>query len=1407
MTPADTNRNATVWPLADLFEALRREGFQLRPDDYLEVVQVLNAFQPQSHTDLQALIAPLIVTSDEEQQKFDRIFERIWQEERIEPYAVDQQPDLSKQKKPIPWGWLIAGLLALLAFSYIAVLWPGPSFRAAVQMAPESSVGPFEVGDTLVFAVDSSLRKAAGSLARWQWETPQGKPYPHPNEPTLRVVAQDPGPLVVNLRSQRGRGLLVTTWTDSLRGIENPICDKLPQIQLDSVRITNRAGNSSGRIRYRFKAHVTGSPAGMQLTQWRFDGNVVAKNQTEWEHTFQAGTAPVYHDVRFEAIPDTSQRLCFGEATLTVGVQTQREPLFTLDVRPTGALIVPKAQLDRRYYWALWVIGALLLLLIVYYGSMVIRDALTKDPEPPLPPDPDNPLARFVSDEPPLEIPLENREAELITRDQTFYQVVRTLRQPTEGELRRLHVPRTMQATMREGGFPTLIFQPNLTETEYLFLIDRSQIRSQQVALFEYVFRALVGENVCVERFFFYKTFDAFTNEKQLKGLTLRQLANTYRQHTLLIWSNGYPLLYPPYPVVEPAIREALTDWESRAILTPVPFADWGSKERALQADFLLLPADLVGQLRLMQALAEKQTRQDAYLRQQADELYSTEYVDFREVDELRDYLGDDRLQWLAAIALYPRIRWEVVIEMGRALMPPEVVNFTNLLKLARISWMHEGNFPDYTRLELLKALRPEKEAKARQTLLHMLRYAEQYFPGEHFYDGEKYLLQTVNQFTLYAYDADTFVGYQPAQEAFKKLYDKGLYPDGAMLHYLENSAGQWTTLLSPPKPQTAENQPQHTTLHSYLDNLKLFGEPAELVDQPVPRNPRRIYALAAILILILVLLGVWYLSSRPQNQVVDWDQPVPITIMLDSNTCVTARNTSVTDASNPARWTVFLNDSLYSISNLYATRSFALRDLIPGLADTSIYATLQATVSVNDTTAGGQRQYRTVAFNRDTLRVRIDCRKPTEIASNPKIPPTATVYIQYASRDQADAARQLQTRLGASGFTVPGIELRTSFRDSTQVRYFDDQERSEADSVAKIVKSLLKLRTVRVVKVDGRGKAPVEIWLNRGAVPQKFTCQAVPKSWVSQFNRWMATTRTPSKPQQVTKNTRFFLADATLTYTIEVSENGALSVNERDWDLQGKIVYTNNEAIGSIVRICQQKRIYLVQANANRAFIIQNVTRTSCNLALVNLNVSQLDSPQGQAYFNKLVQTANFRRYSPPEQLQSQTTNAEAAQQAAVPGNDDGSKANQTNQAAQVPVQSNTENLRIQVQNQKDAILQDGIRAYQRGQYDEAVKLYDQYLSKNYNDAYALDLKGYSLFKLKRYGEAANSLLAATKVDPKYAWAYFDLARVYCAMGRSLEANNARQQAITLQANMQRIMQNDKEFMDLCGMGGATAK
>jgi CheY-like chemotaxis protein len=1066
MTPGAPKLGTRAWPLARLLDALHREGFRLRPDDYVEIDLVVRAFRPATPADLKALIAPLVVASDEEQEQFDALFDEL----KLAPWKrSDDGPIAQPPKKR--WPWMLLAVVVVVAGGWLGYLglcsWPGPKFDPAIHgpfvVGKATSDSVVQVGDSLRFSVDPTLRNASRDWARWYWEDSVGRRYAHATQPNQLVVPAKAGKLKVRLRTQRRTGLLAPTWQDSLRRVEVPVapaCANLPSISLtlDSIPLPN------GGLCVTF----TGGPAGvlqqMPLTQWKLDGNVVATNQQVWKHDFPAGRSGASYEVALVAYPDARQRACYGQARETIRVAAQSKPPFQAQVRSAGEPIQLVKHVPPAYVWAAAGLGAAMTLLFIVYTWLTAQARPNKLAEPG-----DNPLARFDSDAPPFDIPLQNRELELITRDQSFHRTVRLLRQPAEAENQRLNIRRTLRATIQAGGFPDLVYEPCRSETEYIFVIDRTQQRSQQVALFEYLFRAFCQESVCVERFFFHKAFDRFTNERYPQGLSLAQLAERYSASTLLVWSDGAPLLYPVYPVVEPFIRAAIADWQPRGLLTPVPVADWGSREQALQAEFLVLPADITGQLRLLQALNEKDAP-SAISPVPAEATESIEDLDLQDAAELEEYLGPELFQWLAATAVYPRLRWELVVEIGRALLPASAVNYTNLLRLARIPWMRAGAFPDRTRLELLKRLSPANETLARQTMLRLLSDVERVFPGDHFYDAEKYVSQTVNQFLLYAHQPEAHPDFAPAQQAFIALHEQGLYADGAGLRYLENPNGAWATLLPPVSdaPRPTGRPPQGVSLESYLRHhaeITLIASPE--YQKHVARRRLVVGALWACagLLLLTALLGL-----RPEKQLLN-AASIPIVVALDSAACVTRLNTEDT-RPGAKRWTVSLGNQVLSLKNFGDTVQLPLAAAYSQLGPGG--NTVSTTLTVQD--SSGQQLQQPLTLSHRQLFVNIGCNLP--------IPPKRlpAVYIHYAPANESDA-RRLQAALYAQNYDTVDVELTKNIPDSTQVRYFTASDSAAANDVSRMVQELLQLPNDPMLLLKRYGRSSIEVWLNQKAV------------------------------------------------------------------------------------------------------------------------------------------------------------------------------------------------------------------------------------------------------------------------------------------------------------------------------------
>jgi tetratricopeptide (TPR) repeat protein len=110
-----------------------------------------------------------------------------------------------------------------------------------------------------------------------------------------------------------------------------------------------------------------------------------------------------------------------------------------------------------------------------------------------------------------------------------------------------------------------------------------------------------------------------------------------------------------------------------------------------------------------------------------------------------------------------------------------------------------------------------------------------------------------------------------------------------------------------------------------------------------------------------------------------------------------------------------------------------------------------------------------------------------------------------------------------------------------------------------------------------------------------------------------------------------------------------------------------------------------------------------------------------------------------------------------------------------------------------------EAIVAFHQRDYGTAVTLYNQALRADPNNAYLLNLKAYSLFKLKRGQDAIDVQRESVRVDPDYAWGYFDLARFQCAAGDFDGAQKSIEVALKKRPALHSTMEKDGEFQRLC--------
>ena len=214
--------------------------------------------------------------------------------------------------------------------------------------------------------------------------------------------------------------------------------------------------------------------------------------------------------------------------------------------------------------------------------------------------------------------------------------------------------------------------------------------------------------------------------------------------------SDGAPLVDEDGRWRRGARAAGFARWRDRALFTPTELRDWGAREEAIErrehaADpgFTVLPLDesalrawtsLILTGRLADITLTEPQRLPALLRRGgAARLLGDEPPDRATIEklivQLRLYLGEQGLRWLAALAVLPVLRWELTLLLGRALLTPPgrggaraeaELLARHYRRLVRLPWLQRSVLPDWLRLRLLLEL-PDGEQQRVQEQARML--------------------------------------------------------------------------------------------------------------------------------------------------------------------------------------------------------------------------------------------------------------------------------------------------------------------------------------------------------------------------------------------------------------------------------------------------------------------------------------------------------------------------------------------------------------------------------------------------------------------------------------------------------------------------------------------------------------
>jgi hypothetical protein len=310
-----------------------------------------------------------------------------------------------------------------------------------------------------------------------------------------------------------------------------------------------------------------------------------------------------------------------------------------------------------------------------------------------------------------------------------------------------IDVVATLTRALRAPGRPEPIPAQRAVTPEYLVLVHRVSRRDHQADWADALLDRLAAEQVALVRFDF-ATDPRVCYPRRDPGppWSLRDLATRYPDHRLLIFGDASCLCDARTNRPAPWL-DRLGAWDFRALLTPLPPAGWGDREEELaRLGTAVEPATSSGLEAVAAAVAAAEGAATDLASPDDGEPVPTLPFPLR-VDplrwldptpplpveaerltaDLRWYLKGD-FEWLAACAVYPELRWDLTLELGRVLSLTRgrpLLNVTSLSRLVRLPWFRHGAMPDWLRLRLLKDLPPDLREVIRRAIEQLLLGAD----------------------------------------------------------------------------------------------------------------------------------------------------------------------------------------------------------------------------------------------------------------------------------------------------------------------------------------------------------------------------------------------------------------------------------------------------------------------------------------------------------------------------------------------------------------------------------------------------------------------------------------------------------------------------------------------------------
>jgi hypothetical protein len=831
-----------------LLQGLRRKGYSIGTDTYIKTTDLFHWFLKEKKgegiADFAPYLAPLVCKSDDEQTSFKQLYHDLFANEfeAFENFffnARKQREEEERKKKDKILKYLGLLFLSGLLLFGIYKLWqyqnlpPEPYYENLLTQ-------PFYANknDSVAFSENPVFKKVSDSN-KFNVEYNIHKAKKIRTGFTVRHSFEEYGKDTITVKIKSIKKGIDSTLNFSKIYIGPEKLNIIPEKEdIEAGEENAFTANIDTTIRTGFFWEITKINDTVQ-NPIRLEGESIKHVfKEEGEYLVQIKYDKSTNDF-LKDFPDDKLMDSYYQKVTTAGLQ--------LDANYTAP-----TQTINTYVNKLWVVGLLLLSMILFYSAYkIFKSNLAKNVN-------FNKASEevFGGSKPPYDLQFSDKNKN-ISYTYDLLRLSNHLKKRIDSPDLFLDISKTIRQTIVNRGFPTPSFSQKQQTRQCLFLIDQAYKNSQQIKLFSYLAMYLIQRKVKLDFYFYYQTPDKFYTDENGPRIALQTLKDRYYNCSLIFFTDGTN--FPQYnaPLLKETITVGFSYWQQRILVTPVSYIDWGRNEKLLSTFFNVIPADVAGLLELIRAMDTDNT--DASVLYGKFNTYESKYIDFNTVKGLQEYLNDDELfQWLCAIAIHPKIYWEVILEMGKTIVAnPAKVNYENLLKLARIQWLHEGNFPTTTRLELLKVLTRENEIKARDAFLKMLD--EMPMIDDMFSYEEKQISKYANSFVLFAsgiqkYTVDKNI--QEGEERFLALYKNENISDNALKIYIEKKEterGNWIT------PVTSENE--NIGIEKYI-TVKEKALSDKIKSERLKRN-KKLARYAAGAVASMLLLGYIFFNKE----------------------------------------------------------------------------------------------------------------------------------------------------------------------------------------------------------------------------------------------------------------------------------------------------------------------------------------------------------------------------------------------------------------------------------------------------------------------------------------------------------------------------------------------------------------